>query len=144
MDLTKYELKNLKWSDLARLGTECQGSGEDVSFVIGLDGTRWCVQAFSFTDGWMGAPQGEYVLIVLGSGAYAGRAYPFRWLEGDLHSGYVGQKMRIERERDANDLARILATFLGRTPAYPVGSSIACYTEEAKLAGDATIVVREA
>lgn len=141
--MDRYNLTNLTWDDLKRLGTQCQ-AGQDVAFVVGLDGTRWAVQAFNFTETWPGAPQGEYVLIVLGDGAYHGKAYPFGWQKGDLHSGYVGQKLGISRERDANDLTRLLATFLGRTPMYPVASELACYTEEAKLVGEGTIVVREA
>lgn len=144
MELTRYELKNLTWRDLCRLGTECQRGG-DASFVVGLDGTRWAVSAINFTDAaWPGAPQGECVLIVLGNGAYSGRAYPFRWQEGDLHAGYVGSKLGMQRERDANDLTRLLATFLGRTPAYIGREDLARYTEEAVLSGEATIVVREA
>ncbi len=140
--LDRYNLTNLTWKDLERLGTQCQ-AGQDVAFVVGLDGTRWSVQAFNFTETWSGAPVPEYVLIVLGTGAYAGKAYPFGWQKGDLHSGYVGQKLDIQQERDANDVTRLLATFLGRVPAYPVGSELAVNTERAELSGEGTIVVRQ-
>ncbi len=139
--MDRYNLTNLTWKDLERLGTQCQ-SGQDAAFVVGLDGTRWSVQAFNFTETWSGAPQPEYVLIVLGTGAYAGRAYPFGWQLGDLHAGYVGQKLGIKQERDANDLTRLLATFLGRVPGYAGGPGMACNTERAELSGEGTIVVR--
>jgi hypothetical protein len=125
--------------DLARLGAQCR-TGQDVVFILGLDGTRWCVHATCFTAAWSGAPDPGYVQITLGTGAFAGRTYAFQWNKRELHSGYVGSKLGIQRERDANDLTRILAAFLGREPIY-VGK-FADLTPRAEWDGD-RVVVRE-